>query len=148
MNFKTLEIEIVGRYKELPIKLELNDRLDLKYSVFTELVFADIKNAISQSQLDKYDNPIIFQVYTDIPRSELKFIRDIIIAALVDNMIVTKETYKHGERRLGIPEKLKGLEIMDGHIMDLVNYPLLKEQFEIQFYDEKSRLYKPVIKLV
>jgi hypothetical protein len=148
MNFKTLQLDVVARYKELPIRLSLDEKLDLKVSEFTNYVYQTIGDYIESSQLNKYDNPVIFQIHTDLPRSELKMIRDIIIAALVKKLVKDPNEFKHGERRLGIPSGLQGLEIMSGHIMDLINYPLLKEEFEIQFYDDRDRLYKPVIKPV
>lgn len=147
MNFETLKVENVNRYKEISLKLVLDKKLDMKYSEFTEDLYVTIGDLIKRENLQTYENPIVFHIHTDLDRSELKMLRDLIIGVIVDEMIVTKGTFKHREQRLGRPDEFETLDIMQGHLMDLVNYPLVKEQFNIYFYDAKDRVYKPVVKV-
>lgn len=148
MNFKELKVESAPRYKELSMRLKLEEKLDLNYSVFTEMIFQEISAFIDEQKIENYENAIVFQFQTDLERTDLKFVKDIILAALTAKLIKTKQEWKHNEKRLGIPKGLGGLEIMDGHLMDLVNFPLLTERFQVEFYDLKNRKYKPVVKAV
>lgn len=145
VNFELLEIEKADRYKEIPIKLILNEKLDLRYSQFTEELYQEISEQIEKSNIVNYDGPVVFQFYTDLERTDLKDLRDLIISGLVQKLLITKEKTKHDELRLGIPKGFNQLEIMQAHLMDFVNFKLLKEVFEIEFYDFKNRLYKPMI---
>jgi hypothetical protein len=95
--------------------------------------------------MTSYEGAVVFQFYTDLERADLKDLRDLIISGLVKKLLITKDKQKHDEVRLGVPRSLNSLDIMQTHIMDLVNFNLLKETFEIEFYDFKNRLYKPMI---
>ena len=145
VNFELLELEKVDRCKNITIKLSLNDKLDMRYSEFTKLLYEDISNQIDSSDMAGYPGAIIFQIYMDLERADLKDLRDLVMSGVVKKLVITKDKIKHEERRLGVPKALGNLDIMQGHIMDLINYPLMKESFDVEFYDFKNRLYKPLV---
>lgn len=146
VNFQSLEVEKAERHKEYKIVLDLGSKLDLNYSVFLDYLSENLKKSLKPEEIKKIEVPINFQIYTGLSRADLKIWRDLILSQFIRAMVEKREI-KREEKRLGIPKKLeKKLEGMHIHLMDMINFPLLTEKFNVEFYDERKYSYKPLVK--
>lgn len=145
-NFKNRTVHKTKRYKEIILSLNLDAALDLKVSEFIILLNKEMKEQIDIKGLKEYDGDVLFKIYTDLPRIDLQDMRDVIMRSLSDALIESRE-FKHGEEILGIvtaPDFLQ-LEITITNLMDLINYNLIQESFDVEFFDNKKYSYRPLI---
>lgn len=140
LNFTTLQIENATTYRKIEIPLRLNGALDFKYTDFMEILDRDIRNELEKLELDNIKEPIIFQIKTDLPRIELSPLVDLLVSTFARNYVDNKTDLKHKERILGLPQSFKDVRITHISIMDLINFPLIKEEFTIQLFDNKNRM--------
>lgn len=143
-DFKQLKVDNSKLYKRVDLNFQLNNLLDTKYSLFVDELNYQMKEEINAAEIEKIDEDILFQFNTDLPRIELAPLMDLIVNTFIKHFTLSKE-YKHGEKRLGIPEDLKSVNISDVNLMDLVNYPLKKERFTIEVLDNKSRVLANIL---
>lgn len=142
IDFNKIEVVDVKTYKTAKVKLPLNKMLDLRISVF----YQELLNEFHK-QLDNEINdlPLVIEIRGDVERMELIDTRDIILAALTDYMTGKEaKVQKRDELRLGTMGFDKA-DIPMISLMDLINYKLKVEQFEVLFYDNGNRLCKPLL---
>lgn len=144
-DFSKLKIENSSVYNRIQIKLELEHLLDTKYTDFVAMLNLKMKNELNKIDFSALDEDLIIEFKTDLPRMELAPLVDLISSSFVINFIKDRNTLKHGEKRLGVPSELKYILISNINLMDLVNRPLLKERFTLEYYDSKNRLLRSFI---
>lgn len=145
INFYEKKIEKANRFKEIKIRLSLEEDLDLVYSEFFKKLKSSIKQQLEEQKVEEYEGAIMIQVYTKLPRQELRPLKDLIFASVAENLVITKDRFKIGEHRILGITFLKGFEYIDlplVNLMELVNYPLICESFNIELYDKENLLYK------
>lgn len=143
INFLDKTIKNPERYKEIRIDINLETRLDMKYPKFASMLSSDFKMFLDRDDFNSYQGPVVFKIYTGLPRTELIPLKDLITSTLSNELIETKERFKT-EKILGIMmfDDFDRIELSRMTLMDLLNYPLKKEEFNIELYDKKNRLYK------
>jgi hypothetical protein len=71
----------------------------------------------------------------------------VLLTAFVLNLNLDKTILKHGEKILAVPKQLsidKGL-LMDANALDLINYNLPIEKFNIVFFNNKGKAIISII---
>lgn len=146
VNFLDKKIEKVERYKEFKLVFNLDADLDMPYSKFVKKLNEEISKQLEEQYLVNYVGDIIIKVYTNLPRVELKPLKDLILSAVANELILDKTKFKT-ERILGIKafDEFDKIEIPFVTLMDLLNYPLKQESFNIGVYDNDNLLYKSLV---
>jgi hypothetical protein len=141
VDFKTLSIENSILYKRIPIPLQIEALLDEPYSVFVTEVRKQFAEFFQNNEeyLENCKEDVIFIIQTDMPRIELTPITDLLIGLFVKEYVVDFSSYKHEEKRLGVPKELVKINMTDINLMELVNFNLIKERFIIEIHDSKNR---------
>jgi hypothetical protein len=148
INFKDLKMTTETEYKTIVFNFELSDKLDMNMFEFTKLINADMKAKIDAANLSQYkDNNVVFEFKTDLRNMDLDPMIPPLLTAFVLNLNLDKTIFKHGEKILGVPKQLsidKGL-LMDANALDLVNYNLPVEKFNIVFFNVKNKAILSII---
>lgn len=145
INFLNKKIEETESYKELEMDLKIEEHLD---SHITE-AFAEMTKEFSlwvRENIEKTNENLLFKIYTDLKEDEMDFVADWIINTFIDGLIETKTKFKtekiYGTLVFGEFDKI---DISFLALMDLLNYPLKTESFNIEIYDKNRTLYKTLV---
>lgn len=146
VNFLDKKIELLKRYKEFKIVLNLEKDLDMNYSKFSQKLSKDIRRQLDEQYFTHYVGDVVLKIYTKLPREELVPLKNLIFSTAAENFIKTKEEYKT-EKILGLLtfKEFEKIEIPLITLMDLINYPLNYERFNIGLYDKDNLLYKSLV---
>lgn len=148
IDFKNLVMKTETDYKKVIFNFELLDKLDMNIFEFTKLINADMKAKISAANLSQYkDDNVVFEFKTDLRNMDLDPMIPPLLTAFVLNLNLDKTNFKHGEKILGVPKQLnidKGL-LLDANALDLVNYNLPVEKFNIVFFNNKDKAIISII---
>lgn len=146
VDFLGKKIEPLKRYKEFKIVLNLEKDLDMNYSKFSQKLSKDIKRQLDEQYFTHYVGDVVLRIYTKLPREELIPLKNLIFSTVVENFIKTKEEYKT-EKILGLLtfKEFEKIEVPLITLMDLINYPLHYERFNVGLYDKDNLLYKSLV---
>jgi len=148
IDFKNLTMKTETEYKKVQFIFEMADKLDWGLFPFTNWLSAAMKNQIDAANLSQYkDDNIVFEFKTDLRNMDLDPMIPALLTAFVLNLNLDKTTLKHKEKILGVPRQLsidKGL-LMDANALDLINYNLPVEKFNIVFFNIKGKAIISVI---
>lgn len=146
VNFLNKQIEKPARYKEFKINLNLDEDLDLPYLIFIEKLNNEIKEQLDDLNIADYNGEVMVKVFTKLPRIELIPLKDLIMSTVANYFIETTKVFKT-ERILGITlfKDFEKIELPLVTLMDLLNYPLIQEAFNIGLYDDQNLLYKSLV---
>jgi hypothetical protein len=135
-------------YKKIIFNFELVDKLDMNIFEFTKLINADMKAKIEAANLIQYkDNNVVFEFKTDLRNMDLDPMIPPLLTAFVLNLNLDKTVFKHGEKILAVPRQLeidKGI-LLDANALDLVNYNIPVEKFNIIFFNNKNKAIKSIV---
>ena len=147
VDFLENKTEGLKKYKEFKINLNLEEDLDMNYSKFANKLSREIVKQLDEQFFTHYIGDVVIKVYTKLPREELIPLKDLIFVTVLNNFIKTKENYKRAEKTLGLLtiEEFKKIEIPLATLMDLINYPLVYERFNVGLYDKENLLYKSLV---
>jgi hypothetical protein len=102
----------------------------------------DMAEKISAANLLQYkDVNLVLQFKTDLKNMDLDPMIPALLTAFVKALNLDKTVYKHGEKILGVPKHLnidKGF-MLDANALDLINYNLPAEKFNIVFFNYKDK---------
>lgn len=148
IDFKNLTMKTEIKYKVVDFEFNLNDMLDMPYLEFVNILNNDMKQKIAAANLSQYkDENVVLQFKTNLRNTDLDPMIPALLTAFVKNLNIDKTVFKHNEKILGVPKQLnidKGI-LMDANALDLVNYNLPIEKFNIVFFNSKN---KAVISIV
>lgn len=146
VNFLDKKIEVLERYKEFKIMLDLEKDLDMSISKFTKKLKKEIEEQLDEQFLTHYLGPIAIKVYTGLPREELKPLQGIISSSVASFLVADRTSFKT-EKILGIItfKDFEKIELPFVSLMDLLNHPLKNEVFNIGLYDKDKLLYKSLV---
>lgn len=142
IDFKNLTVTTEVDYKVINFTFELTGILDIPFIQFTKELAKDVKDKIDAANLAQYkDDAVVFQFKTDLKSDDLDAMIPALITAFVLGLNINKTEFKHGEKFLGVPQKLgidKGY-MMDANALDLINYNLPVERFNLLFFNKKDK---------
>jgi hypothetical protein len=148
IDFKNLKMTTETEYKKVIFNFEIANKLDMSIFDFTKIINEDMKAKLSAANLIQYkDNNVVFEFKTDLRNMDLDPMIPPLLTAFVLNLNLDKTVFKHGEKILGVPKQLsidKGL-LMDANALDLVNYNLPIEKFNIVFFNNKNKAVLSII---
>jgi hypothetical protein len=148
IDFKNLKMTTETEYKKVIFNFDLADKLDMSIFDFTKLINEDMKAKLSAANLTQYkDDNVVFEFKTNLRNMDLDPMIPPLLTAFVLNLNLDKTVFKHGEKILGVPKQLsidKGL-LMDANALDLVNYNLPVERFNIVFFNNKDKAILSII---
>jgi hypothetical protein len=148
IDFKSLRMKTEAKYKKVIFNFELMDKLDMNIFDFSKLINADMKAKIIAANLSQYkDDNVVFEFKTDLRNMDLDPMIPPLLTAFVLNLNLDKTVLKHGEKILGVPKQLsidKGL-LMDANALDLINYNLPVEKFNVVFFNVKDKAVLSII---
>jgi hypothetical protein len=148
INFKNLKMTTETEYKKIIFNFELADKLDMNIFQFTKLINADMRAKLEAADLSQYKNDnVVFEFKTDLKNMDLDPMIPPLLTAFVLNLNLDKNVFKHGEKILAVPKQLnidKGL-LMDANALDLINYNLPVEKFNIVFFNLKDKAVLSII---
>jgi len=130
------------KYKVVDFEFNLNDMLDMPYLEFINILNNDMKQKIAAANLSQYkDENVVLQFKTNLRNTDLDPMIPALLTTFVKNLNIDKTIFKHKEKILGVPKQLnidKGI-LMDANALDLVNYHLPIEKFNIVFFNNKNK---------
>jgi hypothetical protein len=142
IDFKNLTVKTEINYKVINFTFELNNILDIPFIQFTKELSKDVKDKIAAANLSQYkDDSVVFQFKTDLKSHDLDAMIPALITAFVLGLNIDKTEFKHGEKRLSVPQTLgidKGY-MMDANALDLINYNLPIERFNLLFFNKNDK---------
>jgi hypothetical protein len=148
IDFKNLTMKTETEYKKVQFTFQMADKLEWGLFPFTNWLSATMKTQINAANLSQYkDDNIVFEFKTDLRNMDLDPMIPPLLTAFVLNLNIDKTVFKHGEKILGVPRQLsidKGL-LMDANALDLINYNLPVEKFNIVFFNVKDKAIISVI---
>lgn len=148
IDFKNLTMTTETEYTKVIFNFELADKLDMNIFDFTKLINEDMRAKIVAANLSDYKNQnVVFEFKTDLKNMDLDPMIPPLLTAFVLNLNLDKTVFKHGEKILGVPKQLsidKGL-LMDANALDLINYNLPIEKFNIVFFNVKNKAVLSII---
>lgn len=148
IDFKNLTMKTEINYKVVDFQFDLDHMLDMPYLEFINILNNDMKQKLAAANLSQYkDHNVVLQFKTNLRNTDLDPMIPALLTAFVKALNVDKTVYKHGEKILGVPKQLnidKGI-LMDANALDLVNYNLPIEKFNVVFFNSKN---KAVISIV
>lgn len=142
IDFKNLTMKTEINYKVVDFQFNLEHMLDMPYLEFISILNNDMKQKLAAANLSQYkDDNVVLQFKTNLRNTDLDPMIPALLTAFVKALNVDKTVYKHGEKILGVPKQLnidKGI-LMDANALDLVNYNLPIEKFNIVFFNSKNK---------
>jgi len=148
IDFKNLTMKTETEYKKIVFNFELADKLDMNMFEFTKLINTDMRAKIEAANLSQYQNDnVVFEFKTDLRNMDLDPMIPALLTAFVLNLNIDKKVFKHGEKILAVPKQLnidKGF-LMDANALDLINYNLPVEKFNIIFFNNKDKAIISII---
>lgn len=148
IDFKNLKMTTETKYTKVIFNFELADKLDMNIFNFTKLINEDMRAKIVAANLSDYkDHNVVFEFKTDLKNMDLDPMIPPLLTSFVLNLNLDKTLFKHGEKILGVPRQLsidKGF-LMDANALDLVNYNLPVEKFNIVFFNVKDKAVVSII---
>jgi hypothetical protein len=142
IDFKNLTMKTETEYTKVIFNFELADKLDMNIFNFTKMINEDMRAKIVAANLSDYkDHNVVFEFKTDLRNMDLDPMIPPLLTAFVLALHLDKSQWKHGEKILGVPRQLnidKGF-LMDANALDLVNYNLPIEKFNIVFFNNKDK---------
>lgn len=142
IDFKKLTMKTEINYKVVNFEFNLKDNMEMPYGEFIKILNADMAQKIAAANLSQYkDDNVVLQFKTDLRNMDLDPMIPTLITSFVKGLNLDKSTYKHGEKILGVPKQLnidKGF-MLDANALDLVNYNLPIEKFNIVFFNYKDK---------
>ena len=142
IDFKNLTMKTEINYKIVDFQFNLEHMLDMPYLEFISILNNDMKQKLAAANLSQYkDDNVVLQFKTNLRNTDLDPMIPALLTAFVKALNVDKTVYKHGEKILGVPKQLnidKGI-LMDANALDLVNYNLPIEKFNIVFFNSKNK---------
>jgi hypothetical protein len=148
IDFKNLTMKTETEYTKIIFNFELADKLDMSIFNFTKLINEDMRAKIVAANLSNYkDHNVVFEFKTDLRNVDLDPMIPPLLTAFVLSLRLDKSQWKHGEKILAVPRQLnidKGF-LMDANALDLVNYNLPIEKFNIMFFNNKN---KPIVSVI
>lgn len=148
IDFKNLTMTTQTEYTKVIFNFELADKLDMSIFDFTKLINEDMRAKIVAANLSDYkDHNVVFEFKTDLKNMDLDPMIPPLLTAFVLNLKIDKTVFKHGEKILAVPRQLsidKGF-LMDANALDLVNYNLPIEKFNIVFFNVKDKAIISII---
>jgi hypothetical protein len=142
IDFKNLTMKTETEYTKVIFNFELADKLDMNIFNFTKLINQDMRAKIVAANLSEYkDHNVVFEFKTDLRNMDLDPMIPPLLTAFVLALQLDKSEWKHGEKILSVPRQLnidKGF-LMNANALDLVNYNLPIEKFNIVFFNNKDK---------
>lgn len=142
IDFKKLEVKTQTEYETIVFNFELNNKLEMGLFPFTKMLAKDMEEKIKAAKLEDYaDKNVLFEFRTDLRNMDLDPMIPQLLTSFVLALKLDKTTWKHGEKILGVPRQLmidKGY-LMDANALDLINYNLPIEKFNIIFFNNRGR---------
>lgn len=142
IDFKNLTMKTEIKYETIDFHFNLKDKMDMPYLDFVKILSEDMVEKINMANLNQYkDVNLVFQFKTDLRNIDLDPMIPPLLTAFVKGLNLDKTIYKHGEKILGVPKQLnldKGF-MLDANALDLVNYNLPAEKFNIIFFNYKNK---------
>lgn len=149
VDFKKLEVKTEIEYKVIDFTFELKEILDIPFLQFAKELSQDMKDKIEAANLSQYkDDALVFQFKTDLTSRDLDDMIPQLVSTFVLNLGITKTEFKHGEKRLNVPPSLDTLKpayITPGNLLDLVNYNLPVERFNMLFFNGKDKAITSIV---
>jgi len=142
IDFKNLTMKTEINYKVVDFEFNLNGKMDIPYTEFVKMLNEDMRQKIAAANLAQYkDVNLVLQFKTDLKNMDLDPMIPALLTAFVKGLNLDKTVYKHGEKILGVPKQLnidKGF-MLDANALDLINYNLPAEKFNIVFFNYKNK---------
>ncbi len=142
IDFKNLTMKTEIEYKTVDFQFNLKDKMEISYFEFIKMLNVDMAEKIAAANLFQYkDVNLVLQFKTDLKNMDLDPMIPALLTAFVKALNLDKTVYKHGEKILGVPKHLnidKGF-MLDANALDLINYNLPAEKFNIVFFNYKNK---------
>jgi hypothetical protein len=142
IDFKNLTMKTEIEYKTVDFQFNLKDKMEISYFEFIKMLNVDMAEKIAAANLVQYkDVNLVLQFKTDLKNMDLDPMIPALLTAFVKALNLDKTVYKHGEKILGVPKHLnidKGF-MLDANALDLINYNLPAEKFNIVFFNYKNK---------
>ena len=142
IDFKNLTMKTEVKYETVDFEFNLKDKMDMPYFDFIKMLNADMGQKIAAANLGQYkDVNLVLQFKTDLKNIDLDPMIPALLTAFIKELNLDKTVYKHGEKILGVPKHLnidKGF-MLDANALDLINYNLPAEKFNIVFFNYKNK---------
>jgi hypothetical protein len=148
IDFKNLTVTTEIEYKNIQFLFELSDKLDMPFIKFAKLIQQDLRDKIQAANLEQYkDSNLVIEFRTDLKSNDLDGMIPRLLTAFVLGLDLDKSTWKHGEKRLTVPQNMlidKGY-LLDANALDLINYNLPVERINFLFYNKKGQAIRSVL---
>ena len=148
IDFKKMDVATEVVYDTIVFNFELKDKMDLSVFEFTKLLNADMKAKIDAANLSQYAyKSVVFEFQTDLKNMDLDPMMPPLLTAFVKNLNIDKSEYKHGEKILAVPVRMnidKGI-LMDANALDLINYNIPVEAFNVVFFNHKKKAVRSLL---
>lgn len=148
IDFKNLTMKTEINYKVVDFEFDLNDKMDMPYGEFIKVLNKDMEEKITAANLSQYkDVNLVLQFKTNLRNTDLDPMIPALLTSFIKGLNLDKSTYKHGEKILGVPKQLnidKGF-MLDANALDLVNYNLPAEKFNIVFFNYKNKAVVSIV---
>ena len=148
IDFKKMDVATEVVYDTVVFSFELADKLDLSVFEFTRILNEDMKAKIEAANLSQYEyKSVVFEFQTDLKNIDLDPMMPPLLTAFVKNLNIDKSEYKHGEKILAVPTRMKidkGI-LMDANALDLINYNLPIESFNVIFFNHKKKALRSIL---
>jgi hypothetical protein len=134
VDFNELQIKNIEDFDTVDIILGWNPSfLDEKFNTFIKALADKV-----QEELDKhlFKKPTLFKFITRFDNNDLDLIVDNLVNEVVSYLLLTQ---REREGRLGRPKELENVGMLDGAIMDCINYNLSTDVFNIQILNNKDQ---------
>jgi hypothetical protein len=148
IDFKNLTMKTEIKYKTVDFQFNLKDKMEMPYGEFVKIINADMIEKINSANLSQYkDENLVFNFKTDLRNMDLDPMIPALLTSFVKGLNLDKTVFKHGEKILGVPKHLnidKGF-LLDANALDLINYNLPAEKFNIVFFNYKDKAVVSIV---
>lgn len=148
IDFKKLTMKTEINYKVVDFEFNLKDKMDMPYLEFVKIMNEDMAQKIIAANLSQYkDDNLVLQFKTDLRNMDLDPMIPALLTSFVKALNLDKTVFKHGEKILGVPKQLnidKGY-MLDANALDLINYNLPAEKFNIVFFNYKNKAVVSIV---
>jgi len=134
IDFNELTIKDIDDFDTIDVILGWNPSfLDEKFNTFIKALEDKV-----EEELDKhlFKKPTLFRFITRFDNNDLDLIVDNLVNEVVSYLLLTR---REREERLGRPKELENVGMLDGTIMDCINYNLSSDVFNIQILNNKDQ---------
>jgi hypothetical protein len=134
IDFNELTIKDIDDFDTIDVILGWNPSfLDEKFNTFIKALEDKV-----EEELDKhlFKKPTLFRFITRFDNNDLDLIVDNLVNEVVSYLLLTR---REREERLGRPKELENVGMLDGTIMDCINYNLSTDVFNIQILNNKDQ---------